>query len=376
MPRYASHLSENKDAVRAAGECVAAVTAALGGTPATVFAFCSADHGADAPRFLARIAELCPQASTIGAISGSGVLASGQEREAGRAAAVLAADADVIEQSLRLSYDHHAGTIDGLPDDLARDARLVVLVDAHTFPAGALVDAVNAALPGVTVVGGLTVGLGGGASLLLDGAVVSGGAVAAVLAGPSAALVSQGCRPIGPELTVTASDHNVVLELAGKPAVEKAREVFGGLSDGDRAIAERGVLVGLVVDENQPEYEIGDFVVRALLGADRETGGLVIGQTARVGQTLRFHARDPGVAGDELRAVLDRGSADLGSAGGALLFTCNGRGEAMFGVPDHDARIVGAHGLPVAGLFCAGEFGPVAGENQVHGFTATIALFP
>jgi small ligand-binding sensory domain FIST len=33
-------------------------------------------------------------------------------------------------------------------------------------------------------------------------------------------------------------------------------------------------------------------------------------------------------------------------------------------------------GIPLAGFFCAGELGPVSGQNYVHTFTASIALFP
>jgi small ligand-binding sensory domain FIST len=49
----------------------------------------------------------------------------------------------------------------------------------------------------------------------------------------------------------------------------------------------------------------------------------------------------------------------------------------MFDVPDHDAAAVeDALGAPAAGFFCAGEIGPVGGRNFLHGFTATIAVFP
>jgi small ligand-binding sensory domain FIST len=59
------------------------------------------------------------------------------------------------------------------------------------------------------------------------------------------------------------------------------------------------------------------------------------------------------------------------------VFTCNGRGSHLFGEPDHDARLVHeqvARGA-VAGMFCAGELGPVGGRNFVHGFTASVVLF-
>ena len=61
----------------------------------------------------------------------------------------------------------------------------------------------------------------------------------------------------------------------------------------------------------------------------------------------------------------------------AASFTCNGRGENLFGRAGHDAELV--HDLTgsraTAGMFCAGEFGPVAGANHVHGFTASSLLF-
>ena len=31
--------------------------------------------------------------------------------------------------------------------------------------------------------------------------------------------------------------------------------------------------------------------------------------------------------------------------------------------------------MPAAGFFAAGEIGPVGGENFLHGFTATVAVF-
>ena len=63
---------------------------------------------------------------------------------------------------------------------------------------------------------------------------------------------------------------------------------------------------------------------------------------------------------------------------GALVFTCNGRGEAMFGMPDHDAQTLDEElaGAPAAGFFAAGEIGPVGGDSFLHGFTATVAVFP
>jgi small ligand-binding sensory domain FIST len=118
--------------------------------------------------------------------------------------------------------------------------------------------------------------------------------------------------------------------------------------------------------------------MRAILGADETTGAIAIGERVRVGQTLRFHARDAESADADLGAALAAvRSRTRPAPAGALLFTCNGRGVAMFGAPDHDSRALAeAVGRPaVAGFFCGGEIGPVGGRSFLHGFTATMALF-
>jgi small ligand-binding sensory domain FIST len=50
----------------------------------------------------------------------------------------------------------------------------------------------------------------------------------------------------------------------------------------------------------------------------------------------------------------------------------------MFGPCNHDARAVEQElrGAPAAGFFAAGEIGPVGGRSFLHGFTATVAVFP
>jgi small ligand-binding sensory domain FIST len=232
------------------------------------------------------------------------------------------------------------------------------------------------------VLGGLSSArtLDGGAALFRDERVLEAGLVGARLDGVELLpCVSQGAAPLGPELTITRCEGQVIQELAGKPALAKLQEIFEQLSDHDRALIEGGVLVGLVTDTGKPEYEQGDFLVRGLLGADPESGSVAVGALVEPGQVLRLHARDAESADRDLREALQLRRTALGGAepAGALMFTCNGRGEAMFGVRDHDAAALEQmlDGAPAAGFFCAGEIGPVGGESFLHGFTATVALF-
>jgi small ligand-binding sensory domain FIST len=221
----------------------------------------------------------------------------------------------------------------------------------------------------------------GDAALFYDDEVRERGAVGAVLSGVEVLpCVSQGAAPLGPELTITRAEANVIHELAGRPALETVKRTIGALSVRERALVADGLLIGIVVGPAKPDYEPGDFLVRGVLGADPDTGAIAVGAAVTEGQVVRLHARDARSADDDLRRELRvRVEALAGTApAGALVFSCNGRGRAMFGTGDHDAAMVKRElgGAPSAGFFAAGEIGPVGGRSFLHGFTATVAVFP
>ena len=148
----------------------------------------------------------------------------------------------------------------------------------------------------------------------------------------------------------------------------------------EQELLARGAHLGIVIDEFRTEPGQGDFLVRGIAGADPESGAIAVGGELEVGQTVQFHVRDARSADEDLRRALEREAAALGArpAAGALLFTCTGRGTRMLAEPDHDTGLLAqALGqIPVAGFFCGGELGPVGGQNFLHTFTASIALFP
>jgi small ligand-binding sensory domain FIST len=260
------------------------------------------------------------------------------------------------------------------PDDLAA----VLLVDPYSFPVDAFVEQAHDALAGLPISGGVASGLRGAGStrLLVDGVVRDRGAVGVVLGGELAhrTVVSQGCRPVGPTMTVTAAAGNAVLGLAGRPATTKLEEVLAELPPAEQAMVTEGLHLGIAMDEYADEHGLGDFLVRGVVGADLERSALVIGDTVEVGRTVQFQVRDAESAHRDLAALL----ADVrGDVAGALLFSCTGRGAALFGTADHDVQAVrtalGAGG--VAGFFAAGEIGEVAGRSHLHAFTASVLAF-
>jgi small ligand-binding sensory domain FIST len=368
-----------------AGEAGAAAGRAaaddLRGRPADLaFLFLSATHVEDAEDAVEAVHETLGPRHLVGCAA-DGVVGGTREVEQGPGAAVWAASlpgaAITPFHATALELDDGVAVAGVPPLD---DGELAVLIaDPFTFPTAPFLSKLNEGTATVPMVGGIAAGGGepGAQALILDDESHVEGAVGVVVSGlPVRTVVSQGCAPIGHDLVVTHAEGNVVYELAGKPAFAQLRNEILALPTEQQRLAARGILAGLVIDENRPEYGIGDYLMRAVLGGDDETGALAIGEQVRVGQTLRFHVRDAASADEELRAAL----AQLGDtrAAGALLFTCNGRGTNMFSEPNHDAdavaRAIGTSA--VAGFFCGGEIGPVGGRTFLHGFTATLAVFP
>jgi small ligand-binding sensory domain FIST len=385
-------LSEEFDTVSAAGEAADRARAGLDGDCDLCLVFASGPHLPMAKWLLSEVQDRLEPRNLIGCGAG-GTLAQGRELEETPGVVVWAASlpgAEVSTMHLRAERDGDGFRLLGLPADLARPAAgdatgrgeaIIPLCDPFSFPSELLLEALERARPRAPVLGGLaSAAFAGGTVLLRDGDVHSDGAVAASLTGVEVLpCVSQGATPVGAEMAITAAEGNMIAELAGKPAMERLGEVIAALPERERELAAAGVLLGIVIDENRPSYERGDFLVRPIIGADRESGAVVTAERVRVGQTIRLHVRDAASADEDLREALRVQAQALGDRGaaGALLFTCNGRGSNMFEVPDHDAAAIeDSLGAPAGGFFCAGEIGPVGGRNFLHGFTATMAVFP
>ncbi len=273
----------------------------------------------------------------------------------------------------------------GLPEPPADPSGLravLMLADPFSFAVDTLIDRLADDLPGVPLLGGMASGgsAPGENRLSWNGKPVPGGGVGVVIRGGPRlqSIVSQGCRPIGSTFVVTKAEQNIVFDLGGKTALARLEETYSNLSERDRKLIRHGLHLGVVMDEHKPAFSRGDFLIANVLGADRDTGAMAIGHYVRAGQTVQFHVRDADTADEDLRHLLsDRLSPGQPSPGGALLFSCNGRGMKMFPESNHDAGVIRelCGPIPVAGFFAQGELGPVGGRNYIHGFTASIALF-
>ncbi|MDM7915876.1 MAG: FIST N-terminal domain-containing protein, partial [Candidatus Eisenbacteria bacterium] len=258
--------------------------------------------------------------------------------------------------------------------------RLFLLVaDPFSVPIDALLARFNLTFPGIPVPGGMASGANapGRGIPLYDDKVFRRGAVGISLAGDFDvdAIVSQGCRPIGPIYTVTAADENEIRTLDGAKPLELLEEIVEELSDEDRELLRNGLFVGRAIGSRPEGPGRGDFLVRGVMDLDRESGSISIGDYVDEGDVVQFHLRDAETAREDLQMMLSL-PALIGAPSGGLLFSCNGRGTRLYDRPNGDISTIqdALGGIPMAGFFAAGEIGPIGGKNFLHGHTASIAL--
>ncbi len=382
--RWASAVSSLGDPAAAAAEAAAALRAELGeGAVDLCLAFLSVPHA----RSSAAVAKVLRDALAPGCLAGTtarGVVTRDREIEQGTALSVVAARLPGVEvQPFVMLQEIWAQPVEDVAgfDTIApgvREAELVLLLG---IPFALDVDRALALMhrfaPAVRVVGGMA---SAGPrpehnAVFLNDWLASEGGVGIALHGALRAdvVVSQGCGPIGPPLDVTHVEQYMIHTLDGQPALERMEQVLRDLPEKERERLRMGLYVGRPVRGDAGGR--GDYLIRNLLGANREEGALVVGDQVAPREKIRLHVRDAATALEDLQMLLSPQVFDSRAAG-ALVFACNGRGRLLYGEPDRDIRTLQETlgGVPAAGMFCAGEIGPVGERNFQHGHTASIAI--
>lgn len=259
----------------------------------------------------------------------------------------------------------------------------LILADPFSFEAETLVRGLDRAYPSAAKVGGLASGARqvGGTVLYLGNEVHRSGAIALALTGNVQidAIVAQGCRPIGDPLFVTVAHENLVRELDGHPPRDVLASLFEQLPAADRELFSQSLFLGMAMRADANQFMPGDFLIRNILGMDPQSGALWVNAHIPANSVVQFHLRDAAASAYDLdRALRNYRLTTLSAAaGGALLFSCAGRGIGLYGQSDHDSnafrRLIAD--VPVGGFFCDGEIGPVQNSTYLHGYTSSFAVF-
>jgi len=387
--RWASALSLKIHADLAAQECLDSLRQDLDeSTPHLVLVFPSGQHAASPEALRAALREAYPDAVFAGC-GAAGVIGGGHEAEGMTALSVTAAVLPDVEiRPVRIEPE----TIPGLDvspsvwrnvvgiEGSGAGWSFVLLADPFTSRAEELLQGLDYAYPDAPKIGGLASGSQspGGNTLFLNDGTFRDGAVGVALSGNCRmdTVVAQGGRPVGRELSVTRCTRNVMFELDRRPALEVFQEIYQEVAEAFPEGQTPAFFVGIRSHEADGP---GDFLIRNILGVDPNAGAIAVGSLLRDGQAVRFHLLTPDTAREDLRDLLEkyRERSEADRASGALLFSCNGRGQNLFAEPDHDTNLfheVLRPDVPLGGLFCAGEIGPIGPNTYLHGFTSSFGI--
>ena len=391
--KWSSAISEESTLTSAFEDCARRLEDGLGGLAAhLVAAFVSPHYAHEYQTLTALAADRFGDALLVGC-SGGGVIGAATEVENRPALALTAAHLPNVH--LTPFHIQYGALPDGdaPPDEwgslvntpIGADVDFLILADPFSMQGEQLLMGLDYAFPRSAKIGGLASGAHqeGGNALYLDDETYTGGVVGVAFEGDVQidTVVAQGCRPIGELLHITSSRRNILLEVDGRTPFEVLKEIFMTLDERDRELAQHSLFLGVVMDELNDDPQLGDFLIRNIVGVDAQRGALAVGEMLKEGQTVQFHLRDAETSSQDLGAMLEQYVSELPQSGrseaGALLFQCLGRGSYLYGRPDHDTNMftdmVGA--VPLTGFFCNGEIGQVGDATFLHGYTSSFGIF-
>ncbi|MCS5610562.1 MAG: FIST N-terminal domain-containing protein [Candidatus Poribacteria bacterium] len=185
--------------------------------------------------------------------------------------------------------------------------------------------------------------------------------------------VAQGCQPFGKAAEITRADGDKILELNEIPALEVLQKSLELLTEEDIRRSGGMVFLGMAMDNSNQSPEIGDYLIRNIMGIDRDSSAIESAEHITEGQIVRFHLRTPYAARQEIQTIIDRMSQKTQQHPPAfgLYFNCLGRGTGLYGEKNYDIGIIKAKfpDLPIIGFFGNAEYAPIGNRNFMHAYT-------
>lgn len=389
--KWISTASDNASITEAVAECANKIQEQLGDASIDLcVVFISSHHNANLKEGIDAIKQLITPKCLVGCSAGA-VLGSEREIENSPGISITAAILPGVtctpfhlENENIPPFNSSREQWESALNVLVEDRSIFILLpDPQSFDIENCLQNLDDTFPDSIKVGGIasTVSYGEAASLFLNNNIYQKGMVGLALSGniECDTIVAQGCRPIGAPMFLTKSKHNILQELDCKSPGEVIRELYASLSDQDQRLFQTSLFIGLVMRPQDHAYGHGDFLIRNILGLDSNTGHLAISALPEENQIVQFHLRDANTSKDDLKKHLRQYKTENPSAdhAGGLLFSCLGRGEILYGEPDHDSRVFTEQigNIPLGGFFCNGEIGPVQDSTYVHGYTSCFVIF-
>ncbi len=304
---------------------------------------------------------------------GVGVSTTGQEYyEEPALALMLASFPESALRTVPLQRNGVDEFIDSANDWLRRDQfHFGILHGDPSNPATPeLIAELAARTPGAFFVGGLTSSSGHNVQIA-DG--VSTGGISGVMFSSDVPVVTghtQGCTPIADKHRITACEHNVIIELDNRPALEVFMEDVGEVIAKDLQQAAGYIFAAIPIAGS----DTGDYMVRNLVGIDPDQGFVAIGELVTKGGEIMFCRRDGNSAREDMMRMLTDIRGRLGAdPRGAVYYSCLGRGRHQFGENSEELKFIldELGDIPLVGFFANGEIF----HNRLYGYTGVLTVF-
>ena len=331
------------------------------------------------PSLVAAVRDAFPSCALMGSTSSAEMSSTSGFLEDSVSLALFASDDIDITAGLGLGLDRD---VDGACRAAIAEARsksdrdpkiCVVFADPGIVEPQRTLDALAAALPdGVVVVGGGSArhDLGSGAPSwqFCNERVTSEGVAVLLFSGPVAysIAVGTGWRSLGASGVITRSAPRQIDEIDGRPAVEflaRYLDVTGPASFGNPlAVREVGA---------------NESYLRAVTGSDASSGAVSVLGSIPVGSTVQLTTATTEDILSGTRQSLAEATADFPEGTrpeAALMFSCVVRRMLLGSRASTEvalARTELGPSVALAGLYCYGEIGPIAGASSSRFFNST-----
>jgi len=351
--------------------------------------FCTFPHRANYQEIL-KIVSLVTQTKNISGCSAIGVLSNQGEIEAQPGIVVLAVSSKIIRAKPFVIYQLGAGGMKAgeeigelLKSSKSPDALLALLPDPFHIHPELLFKGIESKLGEVPIVGA-TASEDPGIYDTFEfyGDSVASGAVSGLLLDGEFSYkvdITQGCQLVGDPCVITKANKNIISELDGEPAFQvlKKRVPRGLLQDPMDIM--RYLFVAFPPD---PDQDIigSDYLVRNLIGVDQKSGYVAVPQNVKEGQIVAFTLRNPEMAREDLKQMLDRITSNQNpdrSFKFGIYFNCCARGFSLYGHQGIDAAYISSAlgDVPFVGFFGNSEFAPLQAKNNLFTYTGVLVLF-
>jgi len=254
---------------------------------------------------------------------------------------------------------------------------VLLLADSYNLAPDELLAGIESAAPGTVVVGaGASEDGSVGEAAVVGRSTTASNAVAGLVFGGLTVrtVVVQSAAPVGRWRVVTRAEANRILELDGRPAADVYLSSLPEMLRADPLEAIRRTRAAIA--EPGATEPGAQHVVRRLLGADSESGALVVGDEVLPGSQFAIAVSDAVEARQRFARALDAFAQGTRPAG-VLYFDSVERGEALYGIADLDSaylrQVLGD--VEFAGFFSGVEIAPLGGRNRFHQASGVLVGF-